>query len=106
MRGQHFGRIDVLVNNAGMSPVAPSLLETSEALFDKIIDGQPQRADPAHRPGGDKNGADRRRLHYQYQLTGVMQAPAVYNRLQCRQGGVECPDRGLRAGVRSSGRAR
>ena len=33
-----FGRIDVLVNNAGMSPVAPSLLETSEALFDKIID--------------------------------------------------------------------
>lgn len=35
---QHFGRIDVLVNNAGMSPVAPSLLETSETLFDKIID--------------------------------------------------------------------
>ncbi|MEH6581402.1 MAG: glucose 1-dehydrogenase [Halioglobus sp.] len=35
---EHFGKIDVLVNNAGMSPVAPSLLETSEALFDKIID--------------------------------------------------------------------
>lgn len=34
----HYGRIDVLVNNAGMSPIAPSLLETSEALFDKIID--------------------------------------------------------------------
>ena len=34
----HFGRLDVLVNNAGMSPLAPSLLETSEALFDKIID--------------------------------------------------------------------
>lgn len=33
-----FGRIDVLVNNAGMSPLAPSLLETSETLFDKIID--------------------------------------------------------------------
>lgn len=32
-----FGQIDVLVNNAGMSPVAPSLLETSEQLFDKII---------------------------------------------------------------------
>lgn len=35
---EHYQRIDVLVNNAGMSPVAPSLLETSEALFDKIID--------------------------------------------------------------------
>lgn len=35
---EKFGRIDVLVNNAGMSPLAPSLLETSEALFDKIVD--------------------------------------------------------------------
>ena len=34
----HYGRIDVLINNAGMSPLAPSLLDTSEALFDKIID--------------------------------------------------------------------
>jgi len=33
-----FGRVDVLVNNAGMSPLAPSVLETSEALFDKIVD--------------------------------------------------------------------
>ena len=33
-----FGRVDVLVNNAGMSPLAPSLGETNEALFDKVID--------------------------------------------------------------------
>jgi NAD(P)-dependent dehydrogenase (short-subunit alcohol dehydrogenase family) len=32
-----FGRVDVLVNNAGMSPVAPSSAETSEDLFDKIL---------------------------------------------------------------------
>ena len=31
------GRLDGLVNNAGMSPLAPSLLDTSETLFDKVI---------------------------------------------------------------------
>ena len=33
----HFGKVDVLVNNAGMSPLAPSSLETSEELFDKVV---------------------------------------------------------------------
>jgi NAD(P)-dependent dehydrogenase (short-subunit alcohol dehydrogenase family) len=32
-----FGRADVLVNNAGMSPLYPSLGEVSEALFDKVL---------------------------------------------------------------------
>ena len=32
-----FGRVDVLVNNAGMSPLAPSSAATSEELFDKVV---------------------------------------------------------------------
>jgi NAD(P)-dependent dehydrogenase (short-subunit alcohol dehydrogenase family) len=32
-----FGKVDVLVNNAGRSPVAPSTVETSEELFDKVV---------------------------------------------------------------------
>lgn len=32
-----FGRCDVLVNNAGMSPLYPSLEGVSEALFDKVV---------------------------------------------------------------------
>lgn len=31
------GRIDVLVNNAGSSPLYPSLVEVSEELFDKVV---------------------------------------------------------------------
>ena len=33
-----FGHIDVLVNNAGIAPVPPSLAEITEALFAKTID--------------------------------------------------------------------
>ena len=32
-----FGRIDVLVNNAGMSPLYPTLSAVTEELFDKVI---------------------------------------------------------------------
>ncbi len=34
---EHFGRVDVLVNNAGMSPVYPSLADVSEDLWDKVL---------------------------------------------------------------------
>ncbi|MBI3782283.1 MAG: glucose 1-dehydrogenase [Deltaproteobacteria bacterium] len=34
---RHFGKIDVLVNNAGMSPLYPSLAEVSEELWDKVL---------------------------------------------------------------------
>jgi NAD(P)-dependent dehydrogenase (short-subunit alcohol dehydrogenase family) len=33
----HFGKVDVLVNNAGMSPVYSDILDVSEALWDKVI---------------------------------------------------------------------
>jgi NAD(P)-dependent dehydrogenase (short-subunit alcohol dehydrogenase family) len=32
-----FGRVDVLVNNAGMAPLFASLSEVSEELFDKVV---------------------------------------------------------------------
>jgi NAD(P)-dependent dehydrogenase (short-subunit alcohol dehydrogenase family) len=32
-----FGHVDVLVNNAGMAPTYPSLVEATEDLFDKVV---------------------------------------------------------------------
>lgn len=34
---EEFGGVDVLVNNAGMSPLYPSLAEVSEDLYDKVM---------------------------------------------------------------------
>jgi len=34
---ERFGKVDVLINNAGMSPLYPSLDQVSEELFDKVI---------------------------------------------------------------------
>jgi NAD(P)-dependent dehydrogenase (short-subunit alcohol dehydrogenase family) len=33
-----FGKVDVLVNNAGMSPLYPSPIEVTEALYDKVLE--------------------------------------------------------------------
>ena len=33
-----FGKVDVLVNNAGMSPLYPALSDITEALYDKVMD--------------------------------------------------------------------
>jgi NAD(P)-dependent dehydrogenase (short-subunit alcohol dehydrogenase family) len=34
---ERFGKVDVLINNAGMSPLYPSLESISEDLFDKVV---------------------------------------------------------------------
>lgn len=35
---EHFGRVDILINNAGMSPLYDAPNEITEALYDKVLD--------------------------------------------------------------------
>ncbi len=35
---ERLGQLDIVVNNAGIAPLAPSLLEVGESLFDKTMD--------------------------------------------------------------------
>ncbi len=34
---ERFGKVDILINNAGMSPLYPSLTDVTEELFDKVM---------------------------------------------------------------------
>jgi len=34
---EKFGKVDILINNAGLSPLYPSLVDVNEELFDKVV---------------------------------------------------------------------
>src|SRR5438876_1098100 len=45
---EHFGQVDVLVNNAGMSPLYPSVEAVSEELWDKVLGVERRHAGVVH----------------------------------------------------------
>ena len=95
-----FGHIDVLVNNAGIAPVPPSLLDVTPDLFDKTIAVNLKGPLRLTALAADAHAA--RRIDHQHQFQGVA-APDVVHRRLCRgQGRAERADEGR--GRTSSGR--
>ena len=95
-----FGRIDVLVNNAGIAPVPPSLLGVTEELFDKTLDVDlkgPLRLTALaaeHMPPGGTvvNISSKASTH----------PVAVHRRVRRGESRSECADQGGLAGVRTA----
>ena len=78
---EHFGRVDVLVNNAGMSPLYESLDTLERGALRQGGRAELQGAVPAGVGGGHADGRRRRRVDHQ----------RVEHRRRCGRTGRSCP---------------
>ncbi len=71
-----FGRCDVLVNNAGMSPVYDGLPSVTQELYDKVHAVNATGPVPPQRPVRDAHGGRRRWLDHQRHHRGTLRPGA------------------------------
>ena len=64
---EQFGRCDIFVNNAGMSPLYPDLTSITEEYYDKVQRREPEGTVPPRHPRRQPHGGGRRRLDHQRQ---------------------------------------
>ena len=76
-----FGRVDVLVNNAGVSPLYSTLADVTEELFDKVIAVNLKGPFRLVRARRRAHGRGRRRLDHQ----------RLQHRARCARPATSCP---------------
>ena len=98
---ERFGKVDVLINNAGMSPLYESLSVGHREAVRRRGQPQPQGPVPVVGAGGRTDGGRRRRVDHQRQLERIAASATGAAAVRGGQGGAQRVDRGARAGVRA-----
>ncbi len=98
-----FGRVDVLVNNAGMSPVYPRPVDVSEELYDKVLAVNLKGPFRLTALIGTRMSGRRRRLDHQHQQHGSDPPRAARDPVRGGEGGAQRHDRGVRVRLRPEG---
>ena len=97
---ERFGKVDVLINNAGMSPLYESLDSVSEKLFDAVINFNLKGPFRLSTLVGRAHGGRRRWIDHQRQLERVAASPAGTAALLGGEGGAQRVDGGACPGLR------
>ena len=89
---EHFGRCDVLVNNAGMSPLYPDLLSITEEYYDKVASVNLKGPFRLGARFGSHMAANDGGVDHQHLDDGIDPSRAAGARLRLRQVRAQRPD--------------
>ena len=96
-----FGKVDVLINNAGMSPLYESLSSVTEKLFDAVVNLNLKGPFRLSALVGERMVADGGGSIINVSSSGSRRPTAGAAAVFGRQGGAQRADRGARAGLRA-----
>ena len=98
-----FGKVDVLINNAGMSPLYESLSSVTEKLFDAVVNLNLKGPFRLSALVGERMVADGGGSIINVSSSGSRRPTAGAAAVFGRQGGAQRVDRRARAGLRADG---